>query len=175
MENKSKIKRIAIVGPESTGKSVLSKALADYYDEPFVKEYAREYLEGKHGKYQYEDLLIIAKEQVRQEEEISKKVKEFLFCDTNILVIKIWSEFVFDRCDTFIQSQWQSSNYDMHLLCDIDLPWEDDPLREHPFRRTELFSIYERNLLNAGRPYKIIRGTGEDRIKKAIDFLEKKF
>jgi NadR type nicotinamide-nucleotide adenylyltransferase len=175
MEKKNKLKKIAIVGPESTGKSALAKALAEYFDEPFADEFARKYLEEKKEKYTYDDLLIIAKGQIELEKKAESNAREFVFYDTNLLVIKIWSEFVFDRCDTFIQNAWNQSQFDVHLLCDIDLPWEEDPLREHPFRRTELFAIYERNLINSGRPYKIIRGQGKERIQKAIDFIEKKF
>ncbi len=127
------IKRIVIIGPESTGKSTLTSGLACYFDTVFVQEYAREYLEELSRPYLEEDLLIMARRQVALEEERAMQARNgLLFCDTDLQVIKVWSEDKYGRCDPWILGQIAVRKYDLYLLTDIDMLWQDDPLREHP-------------------------------------------
>ena len=127
-----KIHKIAIVGPESTGKSLLSEQLSNHYNTAWVPEVARDYLHKLNRPYTFDDLSVIAKLQLKEEERLSKTAKHFLFCDTNLIVIKVWSDFKYGRTEKWIVDAIQKSDYSLHLLTDIDLPWEDDPLREHP-------------------------------------------
>ncbi|MEM9935071.1 MAG: ATP-binding protein [Bacteroidota bacterium] len=168
-----KLKRIAIVGPESTGKTWLSGELAKYYHTVWVEEFAREYLSQLGRPYVQDDLLMIAKGQLRLEREMEKEAKQFLFCDTDLLVVHIWSEVVFGQTDPKILSLMNLSSYDLHLLTDIDLPWEEDPLREHPYRRKELFDKYQQFLVEANVPFEPIRGKGTKRIESALAALRK--
>ena len=153
----AEIIRIAINGPESTGKSQLASDLAQHFGCGYVPEIAREYL------YQLG----------RPYEELLQQKPPLLICDTSLLVIKIWSHFKYGRCHPWIETTEQKRKYSLHLLTDIDLPWEDDPLREHPGQRLELFSIYYRELLQKPEPFFLIRGEGEERLMSALMNIQK--
>jgi len=164
--------KIAIVGPESTGKSALTEELSAHYKTAYVPEIAREYLEHLHRPYEEKDLLEIAIQQCKREDWEASSAKGLLICDTNLLVIKIWSEFKYRKCDPWIVSEENKRSYDLILLMDIDLPWESDPLREHPDQRKELFSIYYRSLIQKNTPFKIVFGMGDERLKRAIKYVD---
>ena len=159
--------KIAIVGPESTGKSTLASQLAHHYRTGWVPEYAREYIDQLNRPYREEDLLIIARRQVEMEEAYSQKFP-LLFCDTTLLVIRIWSEYKYGRCRAEIKDLMSDRSYDHYLLTHIDLPWEDDPQREHPEAREELFLLYHKALEGINKPFTLISGTGNQRLEKAI-------
>ncbi len=170
------LKKIVILGPESTGKSTLCKQLAINYDSVWVPEYAREYLGKTKGKYTYEDLLVIAKGQLGLEEKIEKEARHgLLFIDTNMHVMKVWAEFVFDKCHTWILEQIAVREYSLYLLCDIDLPWVKDELREYPDieSRRKLFRIYKDIIINQDVPWEIVSGNYEERLLKAIQAVDK--
>jgi len=170
-----KIKKIAITGPESTGKSQLTEELAKIHDTVWVKEYAREYLKKINREYNYNDILIISEGQFKNENSLAKKAKNYLFCDTDFTVTKIWSEFKYGKCHKWINEMFLSNRYDLYLLCDIDLPWTYDPLREHPNNREELFEIYKNTLINAGFKFEIINGIGKIRLENALKAIRKHF
>lgn len=177
-----KLKKIVIIGPESTGKSTLCEQLAQHYNSSWCPEFAREYL-LTHGKeYGYNDLLPIAKGQVALEDEFSfsiqnklsfpgeKTSSQLLFIDTNLYVMKVWSEFVFNDCDSWILNEIVERKYDLYLLCNTDLPWINDELREYPDKsvREKLYNIYEDLMINQSVPWTEISGTHEERFQKAI-------
>jgi NadR type nicotinamide-nucleotide adenylyltransferase len=167
------LKRIAITGPESTGKSELAKQLAVHYQTLWVPEVARDYLIKLSRVYVFEDIAVIAKEQLEQENTLVKKAGSILFCDTDFLVTKIWSNFKYGKCDPWIEEKVKSHLYDLYLLCDIDLPWVEDPLREHPGQREELFKIYLKELQRLNVEFAIISGKGKLRLKNAILEVER--
>ena len=150
---------------------MLAEQLAAFYHTVWVPEYAREYLETLGKPYQEEDILLIAKGQIAAEGCKLKQADRFLFCDTELLVTKIWSEVKYQRCHPWIIKTMSEHKYDLYLLCDIDLPWQYDPLREHPDQRQYLFDIYFRELKNMQRPFAVVRGTGADRINNAIEII----
>jgi NadR type nicotinamide-nucleotide adenylyltransferase len=164
-------KRIAITGPESTGKSWLAEHLAGWFNTRWVPEYAREYLQKSGRPYTREDILVIAKGQLRNEKKLASETDGLLFCDTEMLVTKIWGEVKFGQSEPWIARQFREHRYDLYLLCDIDLPWEYDPLREHPDHRQFLYDLYLKNLYNAGLPFHVIRGTGTARLDAAIQVI----
>lgn len=168
------LKKIVVNGPESTGKSSLCEALAAHYHTLWVPEYAREYL-LTHGKqYRLEDLLIIARGQLALEDRLAAQAAAAghgsLFVDTDLYVIKIWSEFVFSRCDPWILDQIAIRHYDAYLLCRTDLPWVADELREYPdlVTRERLFRIYRDTLVQQSAPWAEIGGQGPGRIAAGI-------
>ncbi|MDN3687638.1 AAA family ATPase [Cyclobacterium jeungdonense] len=167
--------KIVIIGPESTGKSHLSEALSRHYGEPWVPEYAREYLEGLGRPYRYDDLLQIARGQIRAEEELDGQAKELLFCDTDLRVIKIWSEHKYRTTDPWIRQQIKVRAYDLYLLTDIDMPWQEDPLREHPDPdlRTHFMAQYESELDASGVPWVKISGSETNRLESAIQVINR--
>ena len=140
------LERIAITGPESTGKSELSIKLADHFSTIFVSEYSREYLRNRGANYTIEDVLNIAKGQLNAEERVAYKANKLLFCDTDMLVAKIWCNEVFNECPEWIENKVIEHKYDLYLLCYPDLEWESDPLRENPNNREYLYEQYLKEL-----------------------------
>lgn len=172
-------KKIVVIGPESTGKSSLCEALAAHFQTAWVPEYAREYLRTHGTDYKYEDLLTIAKGQLALETSLTSAAttagKNLLFIDTDMYVMKVWSEFVFGRCESWILDQIATRRYDAYLLCRTDLPWVKDDLREYPdlAARENLFHIYRDCLVNQSTPWAEIGGQGENRVAAAIEAVEK--
>jgi NadR type nicotinamide-nucleotide adenylyltransferase len=167
--------RIAITGPESTGKSTLARALATHYDTTWVPEYAREYIVNLERPYLKEDLLEIAKGQIASEKKLQKNANQYLFCDTDLTVIKIWSEYKYQSVDAFIVEQIQQVNYDLYLLMDVDLPWKYDTMREHPHKRSFFFQWFKQELERQGADYATVRGNEQDRLQNAISLIDARF
>ncbi|MBU1368564.1 MAG: ATP-binding protein [Bacteroidetes bacterium] len=163
------MKRIAITGPESTGKSWLAERLAEHYNTSWVPEFARSYLEKTDQKYAPRDIEQIAKGQLELERNLISQAKAVLFTDTEMLVCKIWLDFVFGLKSIFIEKALDEQNYDLYLLCDIDLDWQPDPLREHPHKREELFVRYENLLIERGFPFVKVSGQGNIRLENAVN------
>lgn len=175
------MKKVVIIGPESTGKSTLCTQLAEAYNTIWCPEFARDYL-LQHGKeYNYDDLLTISKGQLNLENSYAARVtgpQPLLFVDTDMYVMKVWAEFVFQRCQEFILSTIAERHYDLYLLCDIDLPWIADELREYPNERPrqELFRMYKELMVEQHVPWTLISGNYEQRFaqaKLAVDMLLK--
>jgi NadR type nicotinamide-nucleotide adenylyltransferase len=158
-------KKVVVIGPESTGKSTLCRLLAERFHAPWVAEYARTFLLEHGMAYQLEDLLTIAKGQIQREDQQSQR-GDLLFIDTDMYVMKVWSEFVFDRCDPWIIDQIALRTYDLYLLCDVDLPWVWDELREYPdpATREKLFRIYKDLLINQSTPWRVVSGSYDERL-----------
>ena len=164
----SEVLKIAITGPESTGKSVLAELLANHFHTLWVPEFARSYIDNLDRPYIAEDILKIAKGQLSHEKQLLKKSTGYLFCDTELIVTKIWSEFKYGFCDPWILRNIKNNKYHLFLLCNIDLPWIEDPQREHPRHRKQLFDLYLQELTKQNIPFRIVSGFGETRLKNAI-------
>lgn len=180
------LKKVVIIGPESTGKSTLCEQLAKHYNTLWCPEYAREYLLKKGMNYNYDDLLTIAEGQIELEEkviesavgncQVAKSLSPLtaqhypVFIDTNMYVMKVWCEFVFGKCHQYILDQIVDRKYDLNLLCNNDLPWVKDELREYPDveTRQKLFAIYKSIMKNQSTPWVEISGNYEERLQKAI-------
>ena len=179
----TKLQKIVVLGPESTGKSTLSEALAKHYGVVDCKEYARQYLHENGTKYNFEDLLTIAKGQLTLEQQAIHKAEQLfieqsknkIIIDTDMYVMKVWCEYVFNNCHTYILDEIHKRKYDLYLLCDIDLPWSPDEMREYPDEkpRQELFAIYKDILINQDTPWGIVTGTGNPRTQNAISIIDK--
>lgn len=171
------MKKIVAIGPESTGKSTLCKSLATHFSAPWCPEFAREYLMENGTDYSYDDLLLIAKGQVKLEDEIYNSYQKhagYYFIDTDLFVLKVWSEYVFGKCHPFILEQIALRKYDFYFLCNTDLPWVKDPFRECPEeqKRLELFHIYKDLLIHQNTPWKMIEGNETNRLKSAITAIQ---
>ncbi len=164
------MKKIVVTGPESTGKTTLSNQLANHFNTIYVKEYAVEYLTSTGGKYDYGDLVKIAKGQIQSENIFIEKYNpELLICDTDLITIKIWSKVKFQKVNRWIMKTIRNRKYDHYLLCYPDIPWEYDPFRENPFDRNWLFDLYEKELKKYKKSYTIIKGFEKSRLSQAID------
>ena len=173
------LKKIVIIGPESTGKSTLCEGLAAHYHTEWVREYAREYLLTNGTAYSYDDLSTIAKGQLALEDagaaglgegEGATGADQVLFIDTDLYVMKVWSEYVFGRCEPWILKEIVARHYDGYLLCRTDLPWTKDELREYPdlATRERLYHIYKDILINQPVPWVEIGGQAGERLQNAI-------
>lgn len=166
--------KVAITGPESSGKTHLAIALAAHYKTAYTPEFSRLYLE-KHGlAYDEADLLEIAKGQYNWELAYARDAKRLLICDTDLLVIKIWSEVRFQECHPWIERQLHLHPYDLFLLCKPDLPWEPDPLRENPDDRDQLYQRYLKALQDMNATFTEISGLEfEQRLQQAVSFIDR--
>ena len=153
--------KIIVTGPESSGKSTLCKALSAHFKIPYSEEFARGFLDELGRNYKKDDLLKIAKGQLNSEENTQ-------LLDTDLITIKIWSEYKYGSCDKWIlaQIEKQKSENRFYLLCKPDIPWEGDPQRENPNDRVELFEIHKKELDNLGHNYFILEG--KNRIENSI-------
>ncbi len=173
------MKKIVVIGPESTGKSTLCEQLAAHYQTAWCPEFAREYLMSKGGNnYDFADLLNIAHGQVELEEIMLTEARNGLyFIDTDMYVMKVWCEVAFEQCHTWILKQIARQSYDLYFLCNTDLPWALDELREYPdlaFRK-KLFNIYKDILVNNKTPWVEISGTDAQRLQLAISVIDTVF
>lgn len=171
------IKKIVVLGPESTGKSTLCEQLAQHYDCEWCPEFAREYLLTHGMDYTYNDLLHIAKGQLAMEDEYIQKAKTppgLLFIDTDMYVMKVWGEFVFGKTHQWVLEQIVKRQYDLYLLCNIDLPWVKDDLREYPdlASRENLYNMYEDIMINQSVPWVNISGDYDQRLQTAIKAVD---
>jgi len=171
------MKKIVIIGPESTGKSTLCEQLAGHYKTEWVREYAREYLLTNGTEYTFDNLMDIAKGQIAGEElavASRQSANKPLFIDTDMYVMKVWSEFVFQKCHHWILNRIVERQYDLYLLCNTDLPWVKDELREYPNleERQELYHHYKDIMINQHMPWVEISGNYEERLKRAIDAVD---
>jgi nicotinamide riboside kinase len=192
------VKKAVIIGPESTGKSTLSELLAQHFQTRWCPEFAREYLLTNGKQYHFDDLLTIAHGQLALEDEYSKRVNRewslsadgtwvnaqtmttlphepILFVDTDMYVMKVWCEYVFGKCHQFILDEIVNRKYDLYLLCNTDLPWVQDELREYPdeIYRRELFHMYKDLLINQQTPWVEISGSNAERTLAAIAAVNK--
>lgn len=168
--------KIAIVGPESTGKSVLTKELAGYFHAPWVDEYAREYIQNLNRKYNFSDICHIAQKQIEQELFYEKEYAGsagYVFFDTELIITKVWFEYCYQQIPDFVTERLSKNFFDFYLLCVPDLPWEPDPVREHGDDRDFFFEKYKQEIEKLGKPYALITGMGNERLQNAIDAVGK--
>lgn len=176
-QTSSRCLRVVLYGPESTGKTTLAKALADHYQTSWVPEFARSYLQEKWDKQQavctLADLPIIAQGQLAAENTAIAQANRLIFCDTNILVTKVWSETHFEGyCAPELNTILAQTHYDLYLLTSIDVPWEKDDLRDRPNDREQMFIYFKQQLEAYNFPFLVLEGSLEERIQKAVNTIE---
>jgi nicotinamide riboside kinase len=203
-----KLIKIAVIGPESTGKTTLCELLAKHYNTQWCPEYAREYLLAHGMNYSYDDLLYIAKQQAALEDKYASSMVNGqwsirndqssgthspftnhhsqltthlpiaigtpLFIDTDMYVMKVWCEFVFGKCHKWILEQIVTRKYDLYLLCNTDLPWVKDELREYPDLKTRdrLYHVYKDIMINQSTAWIDISGSPDERLQKAVKAVD---
>jgi NadR type nicotinamide-nucleotide adenylyltransferase len=165
--------KVVLIGSESTGKTNLSEFLANEFNTIFVPEFAREYIENLNSPYTYEDVEYIAHKQVTLEGEYLLKANKIIFYDTYLIITKIWFEIVYKRVPEWIDERIKKCNIDLFLLCNNDIEWIADSVRENGGEmRDNLFKIYENELIKYGFNYRIVNGKGENRIKCALNHIQ---
>ena len=171
----SEIVKVALFGPESTGKTTLAIQLAEYFKTAWVPEFARDYLQQKWDKTaqicDVNDMLPIAYGQTKLENETLSTANKFLFCDTNLLVTKVFSEVYYNFCDPLLDKAARKHDYDLFFLTDIDVPWEKDDLRDKPQERESVFAVFKQTLIDDNKPFITLSGDKNLRLKKAIQIV----
>lgn len=171
------IVKVVLFGPESTGKTTLASQLAYHYQTVWAAEFARDYLQKKwNNKRQvceHEDLLPIAIGQMKLENKFAKKANRILFCDTDLLETKVYSEEYYDGIvDPDLEEAVEKNEYDLYLLTYIDIPWKMDSIRDRPGQRERMFNAFENALKKSNRPYVTLKGDEETRLKRAIKVID---
>ena len=171
-----RILKIALFGPESTGKTTLAKQLAEYYKTDWVPEFARDYLQEKWDKSKaicdVNDMLPIAYGQTQLENEKMATANQYLFCDTNLMVTKVFSEVYYNYCDPLLDQAAREHEYDLFFLTNIDVPWEKDDLRDKPEGRETVFSVFKQSLIDNNKPFITLSGDASLRLKKAVSIID---
>ena len=171
----SEIVKVALFGPESTGKTTLAIQLAEHFKTAWVPEFARDYLQQKWDKTaqicDVNDMLPIAYGQTKLENETLSTANKFLFCDTNLLVTKVFSEVYYNFCDPLLDKAARKHDYDLFFLTDIDVPWEKDDLRDKPQERESVFAVFKQTLIDDNKPFITLSGDKNLRLKKAIQIV----
>ena len=160
--------RIAITGPESSGKTTLCRSLSEYLNVSFVPEFARFYLEKTNGEYDQPDLNKIAMGQL---ERVNSSNSEVVISDSDFSVLEIWSQYKYGSVSTSIQELVKQDLFDLHILCTPDIPWEEDSLRENPHNREQLFELYKDSLSNYGKNFIVVSGSHESRFEKSLQSI----
>jgi NadR type nicotinamide-nucleotide adenylyltransferase len=161
--------KISITGPESTGKSLLTEALAAHFGGISVPEYAREYVENLGRDYTYDDVCTIAKKQIEEIEFYDQQPDcRFVFFDTDLIITKVWFEYCYGKVPEFLTKAMERTHFDLFLLCAPDLPWIPDPVRENGNIRNLLFERYRAEIELTGTQYHIVTGSGIARCQNAI-------
>ncbi|MCB4799780.1 DUF4301 family protein [Neotamlana laminarinivorans] len=172
--------KVVLFGPESTGKTTLSRQLARHYNSIWVPEYAREYLQNKWNNErktcEAEDLLPIAYGQMQLENELVKKTNSVLICDTDLLETKVYSDaYYVGSCDPILEKYALQNTYNLYFLTYIDVPWVDDDLRDKPERRVQMFKAFKDALIKHNRPYVLLKGDKQTRLQTAINHINELF
>jgi NadR type nicotinamide-nucleotide adenylyltransferase len=167
------ITKIAIVGPESTGKSTISAYLAKHYQTVWVPEFARGYCEKLTEPCTWQDEINMFYGQLALEEEYLPKANKLLICDTTFITVKIWSDYTFGRSPQEVLDELPKHPYDLYLLLDIDLPWEEDPLRDFPHMREHFMEVWHKELKALNANYVVISGSAQGRYDEAVKAIDK--
>ncbi|MCK0130218.1 ATP-binding protein [Flavobacteriaceae bacterium F08102] len=171
------IVKIVLFGPESTGKTTLSRQLARHYNTVWVPEYARTYLQKKWNETrktcENKDLVPIGIGQIKSENELAKKADKLLVCDTDLLETCVYSQAYYDGyVEQTLQEAALKNTYDLYFLTYIDTPWEADDLRDRPNEREKMFSLFEKALIKHNRPYILLKGNKKERLEQAITAID---
>jgi NadR type nicotinamide-nucleotide adenylyltransferase len=166
------IVKIAIVGGESTGKSTLSAYLAEHYHTVWVPEYAREYCEKLTEPPTWQDEINMFEGQLALENSLISQANRILICDTTFITVKIWSDHMFGQAPQQVIDELTRHHYDFYLLLNIDLPWQDDPLRDFPDKREHFMRVWHQELKALNATYALISGIGSARYQNAIQALD---
>jgi NadR type nicotinamide-nucleotide adenylyltransferase len=166
------VKKIAIVGPESTGKSTISAQLARHYNTVWVPEYAREYCAALTEPCTWQDEVNMFHGQVEMEDRLIPEANQLLICDTTFITVKIWSDYIFGRSPREVTDELPKRPYDLYLLMDIDLPWQEDPLRDFPHLREYFMDIWHKELIELNAVYRVVSGNDDHRFQNAITAID---
>lgn len=164
--------KIAFVGPEATGKSTLANHLALHFNVSFVEEYAREYVQQHKHEPQTDDIIKIAREQLKRDAvALQNYSQKIIFFDTSYLTLKIWAEDISGTCPSEILNMFYQNKIDFYLLTFPDIPWKDDGVRKDALRREHFFNENLKQLKDINAAYAVVKGKGMERQENAEAFI----
>jgi nicotinamide riboside kinase len=162
---------IAITGPESSGKTTLSRALVQALPSALlVPEFARAYLSATAAGYSPKEVLLMARGQEAWEDWYAAREPHFLVSDTDSTVFEVWVREKYGGNYPQIELWSKKRKADLYLLCAPDFPWQPDPLREHPntIDRFRLFELFKEELARKDIPFAILGGSLYERVQQAL-------
>ncbi len=164
--------RVVLTGSESTGKTTLAGRLAEFYATEFVPEFVRRYAAEKDGPLTFEDHGPITRGQVALEDEYRARAHSLLVQDTDLLSTVVYCNHYFGRCPAWIEETARERRPDLYLLCEIDLPWIADGVRDRGETREEMQQLFRDAVIASGVPFATITGMGEERLQRAVDAID---
>ena len=182
--SKSKILKIVLYGAESTGKTFLTKRLAEHYQTVWSEEFLRTYVDKKlvqgvckdnENIVTYSEVEQIAKGQIQNEEKATKSANKFVFFDTNILMSQLYSVYYFGKSPEFLQKSANSRHYDLYLFLENDIPWEADFQRDGIETRNKLTIIFKNELSHRNLNFVSISGLGKQRFENCVKEIDTYF
>lgn len=169
------VKRVAIVGAESTGKTTLAGQLARYYRTVWAEEYGRVYLDMKNAPCELEDISRIARGHIENEDRLAREADRVLILDTELIITTLWSEYFFGECPEWIRREAARRRYDLYLLTSNDVAWVEDPQRVGPKSRNSFYERVRRELESGDRRFEVVSGTGRERLDQAVRAIDSLF
>jgi len=163
---------IVFCGPESTAKSTVSKQMASHYGAKWVPEHARSYIEELARPYSYDDVVTIMQKQIVEYQRLLKSKHEIVIFDTFLIITKVWFEFVYQKVPDELMNLLNKIHIDLYLLCEPDIPWVSDGVRENEALRQELYDIYKKEIEKYQFPYQTISGEGKSRLMDAQKYID---
>lgn len=164
--------RIVLTGSESTGKTTLAGALAEHYGAELVPEFVREFAARKGAPIAFDDHGAIARGQMALEDEHIARARAILIQDTDLVSTVVYCTHYFDRCPPWIEEAAAARRPDLYLLCDIDIPWVGDGIRDREHARDEIQGLFRAALRASGVPVMVIHGTGDERFRRAVAAID---
>ena len=166
------MKRVVVTGSECTGKTTLAGDLARQFGTVCVAEYAREYLDRKVATtglpLDERDVEPIARGQIAAEDRGAATAKRLLVLDTDLVSTTVYARHYYGACPAWIDQAARDRRGDLYLLCDIDVPWVADSVRDRPHHREHIHALFVEALDTLGAPYVLIRGSWAARLTTAV-------
>jgi NadR type nicotinamide-nucleotide adenylyltransferase len=164
--------RVVLTGSESTGKTTLASRLAAHYGVRYVPEFVRDYAASKDGALDFNDHGPIARGQIALEDAAIARGESLVVQDTDLLSTVVYCDHYFGRCPPWIINAARERRPDLYLLCEIDLPWIADGIRDRGHLREDMQTLFRVAVRASHAPYVAIEGDAEQRLAKAIDAID---
>lgn len=162
--------RVGVIGSESTGKSTLCRQLSERCGYRWIKEYARGYVEALQRPYTYDDVLLIARQQIAELR--ADYAEQVVLYDTELIITKVWMQHVYGMVAHEVEQAIREQPMDLYLILVPDIAAEPDPVRENLDKREFFHSWYIREVEQTGQPYCLISGQGEARTQAAAEAIK---